>query len=50
MIDNCFKYNENLECEDCGEKTRLQFGICCVCGGDVIDSENEDDDCEPGYN
>jgi hypothetical protein len=30
------EYEEQCECEDCGETKRLQFGICCVCGGDVI--------------
>ena len=35
---------ENLkyECSDCGEKKRLLWGICTVCGGDVIEGERED--------
>ena len=30
---------ENRECEDCGETKKLQFGVCCVCGGSVVDVE-----------
>lgn len=32
--------DEECICEDCGETKRLQFGICIICGGNVIDKEN----------
>ena len=31
---------ENCICEDCGETQRLQFGVCCVCGGNVVDADD----------
>ena len=44
MIQDVFgiEYEEKCECEDCGETERLQFGICCLCGGNVIEIEDED--------
>lgn len=44
MIQDIFdvEYEEQCECEDCGEAKRLQFGVCCVCGGNVIEIEDDD--------
>jgi len=30
---------ENYICEDCGEKKHLIWGICLICGGNVIEEE-----------
>ena len=40
-LDDVFNadYEDKCECEDCGETKRLQFGVCCVCGGDVVEIE-----------
>lgn len=42
-ITDVFNLNngEKYECEDCGETIRLQFGICCECGGDVVEKEHD---------
>jgi len=43
-ITDVFELNDGkFICEDCGETKRLQFGICCVCGGDVVENEPEED-------
>lgn len=39
MIDDIFIKQNKYECQDCGETKRLQFGVCCVCGGEVVETE-----------
>jgi hypothetical protein len=36
--------DENCICEDCGETENLCWGVCLVCGGDVIQEEEAEDD------
>ena len=30
---------EDCYCEDCGETKYLQFGVCIICGGKVIEND-----------